>query len=56
MNDELERLLKERAEDGKIACAEARKIAEELGVPRKDVGRAADETGIRIKDCQLGCF
>jgi LAO/AO transport system kinase len=56
MNDEIERILKERAEDGRISCAEAWKIAEELGVPRKDVGRAADETGVRIKDCQMGCF
>jgi LAO/AO transport system kinase len=56
MSDELEKLLKERAEGGKISCAEAWKIAEKLGVPRKDVGRAADDTGIRIKDCQVGCF
>jgi LAO/AO transport system kinase len=56
MNDELERLLKERAEDGNISCADAWKIAGELGVPKKDVGRAADEAGVRIQNCQLGCF
>jgi LAO/AO transport system kinase len=49
-------LLKERAEDGNISCADAWKIAGELGVPKKDVGRAADEAGVRIQNCQLGCF
>jgi len=50
-----ERLLKIAAE-GRITCAAARKIAEELGVGYKEVGAAADELKIKIRDCQLGCF
>jgi hypothetical protein len=42
--------------DGRLSCASARKLAEDLGIPYKEVGAAADELGIKIKDCQLGCF
>ena len=40
----------------KLSCSAARKIAEDLSIPYKKVGKAADELGLRIKDCQLGCF
>lgn len=56
MEDALKEQLREKAADGKISCELAWRIAEELGVSKADVGRAADEAGIRIKDCQLGCF
>lgn len=49
-------LLKERSNDGKITCAEARKIAEELSVAYIEVGKAANELGIKIRKCELGCF
>lgn len=52
----IHQLLKERSNDGKITCAEARKIAEELNVPYIDVGRAANELRIKIRKCELGCF
>ncbi|MCC6347105.1 MAG: hypothetical protein IT388_07970 [Nitrospirales bacterium] len=52
----IERLLKERAVDSVISCARAREIAEELGVPYRDVGKAADTLKIKIKNCELGCF
>jgi hypothetical protein len=42
--------------DGRLPCAAARRLAEEFGLPYKDIGAAADELGIKIKDCQLGCF
>ena len=56
MNKEIEKALQKYTFDGKISCAIARKIAEDLGVPYKEVGEAADQLSIRIKDCQLGCF
>lgn len=52
----IEKLLKERSNDGKITCSEARKIAEELGIPYIEVGRMANELKIKIKKCELGCF
>ncbi len=45
-----------KAVGGKISCASARKIAEKLGLSYREVGAAADKLGIRIKNCQLGCF
>lgn len=56
MNKEIEKALQNYVSDGKITCAIARKIAEDLKVPYKEVGEAANRLGIRIKDCQLGCF
>lgn len=54
--DQLLELLRQRATDGRITCAEAWSVAEELGVSKAETGQAADTLGIRIKDCQLGCF
>lgn len=56
MKEELKQEMLKRAADGKLSCAVARKIAEDLEVPYREVGDAANELGIRIKNCQLGCF
>jgi hypothetical protein len=56
MSEEIRRLLAERADGGRISCEEAWQVADELGVPKTEVGAAADDLGIRITDCQLGCF
>ncbi|MGB9716335.1 MAG: hypothetical protein ACPL1G_08020 [Thermodesulfovibrionales bacterium] len=48
--------VKKRATDGRLSCAIARKIAEDLGVSYRDVGDAADSLQIKITNCQLGCF
>lgn len=56
MNKELkEEMLKEVVE-GKLPCAIARKIAEDQKVSYSEVGEAANELGIKITNCQLGCF
>ena len=44
------------AKDGNINCAQALAIASKLKVPPKDVGKAIDGLGFRIRNCQLGCF
>jgi molybdopterin-guanine dinucleotide biosynthesis protein len=49
-------LLQNRSESDKMTCAAARKIAEELKVSYAEVGAAADELRIKIKNCELGCF
>ena len=56
MNEELKQEMMKKAADGKLPCSVARKIAEDLNIPYKDVGDAANDLGIRIKSCQLGCF
>jgi LAO/AO transport system kinase len=53
---EIERLLRERAIDARLTCSAARMIAEELKVSYGEVGRAANELKIKIKNCELGCF
>ena len=44
------------AVEGRLPCAAAHHLAEELGVTVPDVGWAADEEKLRITKCQLGCF
>lgn len=39
-----------------VPCVEAWGIADDLGIPRLLVGAAANEMGIRVAGCQLGCF
>lgn len=56
MNEQLKQEMLKKAVEGKLPCAAARKIAEDLNLPYKEIGDAADELGIRIKNCQLGCF
>lgn len=53
---EIENILKTRSAESKITCSDARAIAEELGVPYKEVGKTANELKIKIKNCELGCF
>lgn len=48
--------LKELAPQGKITCEDARKLADQLNVGRREVGQACDEAGIRVCACELGCF
>lgn len=40
----------------KLTCAEAFELAHEFGAPVIEVGRICNEHGIRISECQLGCF
>ncbi len=56
MKKELREEIMKRAANGKLSCSAARKIAEDLGLSYGEVGAAADELKIKIKDCQLGCF
>jgi hypothetical protein len=49
--------LRASAGDAKrIACTDAFKIARDLDVPIADVGRTCNELGIKVMQCQLGCF
>ena len=48
--------IKAAAPDGKIGCAAAFRLAEELGLSRRDLGELLDDLKIKITHCQLGCF
>ena len=55
-NPEIEHKLELKISDGKISCAAAHGIAEELGVEAADVGVVIDLMEARIEKCQLGLF
>jgi hypothetical protein len=48
--------IKKKAVNNRLSCTAARKIAEELSVSYKEVGRTADELKVKIAACELGCF
>lgn len=48
--------MKERCKDGKLPCAVAFALAEELGVSPATIGAYADTMDIRLEKCQLGLF
>ena len=52
----LENTVKSSLKDGYLPCPVAWSIAKNAGVPRIAVGEIADRFGIRVTDCQLGCF
>lgn len=53
---ELKAKIKAAAPQGKIPCAAAFKLAEELGLTRDRMGQLLNELKIKITQCQLGCF
>ncbi len=53
---ELAAAVEAKASDGKITCPVLRKLAEDSGVPYKVAGAAADSIGIKVHNCDLGCF
>ena len=42
--------------EGKLPCPLAFKVADKLNIIPITVGKKTDEMGIKISDCQLGCF
>ena len=42
--------------NGKISCKQAQEIAEEEGIPYKDMGSMLNELKVKVASCQLGCF
>jgi hypothetical protein len=56
MDERIAAIVRERAKEGTLGCAEAFRIAEELGVAPLVVGEVADGVDIRLVRCQLGLF
>jgi hypothetical protein len=52
----IETLKANAGDDKHIACEDAFRIARDLDVPLADVGRTCNELGIKVMQCQLGCF
>lgn len=56
MKEKIFEEIKKTAINNKIPCKVARKIAEDLSVSYREVGKAADELKVKIINCELGCF
>ncbi len=52
----IEEKIKSSLVNGKLPCAVAFKIAQELEVRPREVGDTATRLSIKICNCQLGCF
>ena len=56
VTSEMQDDIRAKAVDGKVTCAVLRRYAEDSAVPYKVAGAAADMAGIRVHNCDLGCF
>ena len=56
VTDEMKAAVLAKSVDGKVTCPVLRKYAEEIGVSYKVAGAAADMQGIKVHNCDLGCF
>jgi len=56
VTSELVDAVKAKTVEGRITCPVLRKLAEQSGVPYKVAGAAADQAGVKVKNCDLGCF
>ena len=54
--EELKTRIRAAAPEGKISCAAAMRLAEELVISRQQMGKLLNELKIKITQCQLGCF
>ena len=56
VTDEMQDAIRAKAVEGKVTCPVLRKLAEDMGVPNRVAGAAADLAGVRVHNCDLGCF
>jgi hypothetical protein len=56
MTEELQEKLRQIASDGKISCAQAHLFARDQSIELKKIKPLLDACGVKLKECQLGCF
>jgi hypothetical protein len=56
VSEKLIKQIKAASKENRISCNKALKIADENGIPRKQMGKLLNKLKIKIRDCQLGCF
>jgi len=54
--DKLEKVILKKAKARKLPCAVCFKIADDFGIPKKELTKVLNEMKIKISQCQLGCF
>lgn len=56
VDDRITLAVQELAQEGKLSCADAFRVAQDLSVAPSAVGEAVDALGVRLARCQLGLF
>ena len=56
VDQELEKAIRNRVDDGRLPCKEAWDIAKGFGLRKMQVTSACEKLGIKISRCQLGTF
>jgi len=54
--DQIRQSIERAAADSRVACGLLLELAERTATPPKRIGQLCNEMGIRISNCQLGCF
>ncbi len=54
--EKIRQRIQEVSKEGKISCTAAHKVAKELDVPVREVGKLINEMKLKIVACELGCF
>jgi len=55
-DEKIKERIKEVSKEGKISCTAAHKVASELNVPVRKIGKLINELNLKIVACELGCF
>ena len=56
VTSEMQEAIRAKAVDGRLTCPALRQLAEDSGVSYKVAGAAAELAGVRVNNCDLGCF
>ena len=56
MTDELIEKIKGVSTDGKITCAATQQFARDNGIAMNKMKSFVDVVGLKVQNCQLGCF
>jgi hypothetical protein len=54
--DQIIEAIKKKAKEDRLPCAVCFQIAEEYGIPKRELGQLLNELGIKVIQCQLGLF
>ncbi|MBN1253785.1 MAG: hypothetical protein JXA50_00725 [Deltaproteobacteria bacterium] len=55
-HDKVIEAIKQRAREERIPCAVCFQIAEEYGIPKRELGTILNDLGIKVIQCQMGLF
>jgi hypothetical protein len=54
--DKVIETIKKRAQEERVPCAVCFQIAEEYGIPKRELGAILNDLGIKVVQCQMGLF